>query len=371
MDEAMWKINGSEGAGGVSPLFLALDTFGRIGGLQRFNQRVIMGLSRYPNARVHLMRDTSSQVPPEYGNFVKAHGNSRISFILSAMRDSLQATTLLVGHVNLLPVAWAIGKLRPNLSIKLFVHGVEVWGDATYRSIPFYEAFLSKRLDAVASVSQFTAKLMAKRYKLMDSDFVSFPNAVDSPNSPPAQISGSQQVLCVSRMAEHDRGKHVDKVIKAVALLRDSHPNMTLKVVGDGVLRGELESLAAQQHIEDRVVFCGRVTDDQLNECYQSSALFVLPSAKEGFGIVYLEAWRHGLPVICGSEGASKEIVTPNVDGIICDHNDIHALAEAIGKLLSNPERSIEMGKAGREKVKEKYLQAHLETRLLKLVTLP
>jgi phosphatidylinositol alpha-1,6-mannosyltransferase len=48
-----------------------------------------------------------------------------------------------------------------------------------------------------------------------------------------------------------------------------------------------------------------------------------LPSSKEGFGIVYLEAWQHGLPVICSSKGAPKEIVADGVDGFVVDPEDI------------------------------------------------
>ena len=69
-----------------------------------------------------------------------------------------------------------------------------------------------------------------------------------------------------------------------------------LEIVGDGVLRPGLESLAAQIGVERSVRFLGRLADEDLKNAYARASVFAMPSSKEGFGIVYLEAWQFGLP---------------------------------------------------------------------------
>lgn len=62
-----------------------------------------------------------------------------------------------------------------------------------------------------------------------------------------------------------------------------------------------------------------------------------MPSNKEGFGIVYLEAWQHGLPVICSSVGAPSEIISDGVDGYVIDPTNVPALADRLHDLLTQP----------------------------------
>ena len=97
----------------------------------------------------------------------------------------------------------------------------------------------------------------------------------------------------------------------------------------------------------------------------------MLPSTKEGFGIVYLEAWKHGLPVICSDRGASKEIVDDGVDGYIVNHSDIATLASRMDLFLREPARAAAMGHAGAMKVTERYLNANFQRNLASLVVGP
>lgn len=94
----------------------------------------------------------------------------------------------------------------------------------------------------------------------------------------------------------------------------------------------------------------------KLETAYAKATVFALPSSKEGFGIVYLEAWQHRLPVICSSKGAAKEIVEDGVDGFVVDPEDIGLLADRLKFLLSDPERAKAMGESGRRKVEAHYL---------------
>jgi glycosyltransferase involved in cell wall biosynthesis len=80
-----------------------------------------------------------------------------------------------------------------------------------------------------------------------------------------------------------------------------------------------------------------------------------MPSLKEGFGIVYLEAWRHGMPVLAGDRDAGREVVEHGVDGVVVDPTSEHAIADGIVRLLSDRDAAARMGEAGRRKLHREY----------------
>jgi phosphatidyl-myo-inositol dimannoside synthase len=355
---------------GTKVAFLALDTYSRMGGMQRFNQRVISALADmaceadFARPQVRIMRDVESDLPKDVAADIIGFGPRRLDFIRSALSVARASDILLLGQVNLLPVGWMARRINPRLKIALFVHGIEVWNDPVYRKGRFYEPFLLSAVDRVASVSRYTADIMSREFRVSPQKFTIFPNAVDGPIVAPAEAGGDPVLLCVTRMAPHDHGKNVDKVLRAFAPLSQNLPNARLEIVGDGVLRPELEALAQTLGITSRVTFHGRVSDEELDACYRRARAFVLPSSKEGFGIVYLEAWKYGLPVICSSQGASSEVVTHGSDGFVVDPQDVDALEKAMHTLLSDTEASTAMGQRGVEKLRSGYLNAHFKANL-------
>ncbi|SIQ00640.1 Glycosyltransferase involved in cell wall bisynthesis [Rhizobium sp. RU35A] len=356
-------------------LFLALDTYSRTGGLQRFNQRVIACLSDIAgkgairDCRVMIMRDVDSDFPPVERAHLRGFGPRRLAFMREALAAARQSDILFLGQVNLLPVGFLARLLNPRLKICLFVHGVEVWNDPVYRRKRVYEPLLLKAVGMVASVSRYTADIMAREFSVNTQKFRIFPNAVDALAEdivPPA--AGAPVVLCVTRMAVHDHGKNVDKVLRAFKLVLERQPEARLEIVGDGVLKPELVALAESLGIQTSVTFHGRVSDAVLDDCYRRASCFVLPSSKEGFGIVYLEAWKYGLPVICGTQGASKEVVSDRQDGFVIDPSDVPALAAAMETLVGDRQRAAAMGQAGKQKLQSRYLNAHFRANLEQLL---
>lgn len=353
----------------------ALETYSKIGGLQNFNRRVIRNLAerarerRDPPLRVLLLRDQSASIPCAAGAEV-AGIDRRMAFFLAASRAALAPATLfLVGHINLLPLAALVRCLRPRLPILLFVHGDEVWNDPRHRAKRWYESWLLRGVTRIASVSSFTAKTMAREFAVPPEKFVMLPNAVDKlspvPGAPPRERA---TILTVTRLGSGDREKNVGQVVRAVAKLNRSLPGLRYEVAGDGPLRPELETLARDLGAADAVTFLGRLTDAELDAAYGRAAVFAMPSSKEGFGIVYLEAWQHGLPVICSAVGAPSEIVADGVDGFAVDPADVALLAKKLRLLLSRPELARQMGERGRQKVEAQYLNAAFRANLDKIV---
>lgn len=357
--------------------FLALDTYSRVGGLQNFNRRVINALNEFMIAgsidgyHINLMRDTQSDVPEELNKNISAFGASHIKFIMSSLLLARKSDILILGHINLLPVAWLIRVFCPRLKIVLFVHGVEVWNAPIYRKKRFFEPALLSFVDKIASVSQYTADIMAREFNVPVSKFDIFPNAVDGPLRPQNESKTIKTILTVTRMAVHDHGKNIDKLLRAHANLIVTHPDARLEIIGDGALRAELEALADKLKLGKSVAFLGRVSDEELTKAYKRATVFALPSSKEGFGIVYLEAWKYGLPVICSTEGASHEIVDHEINGFCVDPDDYETLSQYLIQLLEQPNLARTIGLKGLQKVENKYLNDSFQKNLLEILKIP
>jgi glycosyltransferase involved in cell wall biosynthesis len=358
-----------------SVLFLGLETYSLIGGIQQFNQRVIRNLAAMARRAIvshfsaRLLRDRDQDVPTELQAYVRAGGTRRLRYVLDLVSELRSANTLLLGHMNLLPVAVLARWLNPSVRTVLFVHGDDAWG-GPLRPPRAGDRFALRYVDVVASVSTYTARVMAKAYDLPSSKFTIFPNVVDP--LPPGSVSPKHKqprsILAVTRLGAGDRLKNVDVLIRAMAHLRAEGIGADLTVVGDGALRPELEQLAVTLGISGAVKFIGRVSDERLREEYGRSSAFALPSSKEGFGIVYLEAWQHGLPVVCGTLGAPAEIIEDGVDGFVADEGDPRDVADKLKRLIQDPTTAAAMGAMGKKKVVERYEAAVAERNLAVLI---
>lgn len=357
------------GAGRI--LFLGLETYGLFGGIQRFNQRLIAAAIRVSgggNFFAVLSRDTTETIPPEVARVVCGTGVDRRLFILTALRESRKSDVILLGHVNLLPIGIFVKLLRPRLQLVLLVHGDEVWNDPVFRIRPWYELFLARFVSRIAAVSAYTARVMAVEYRLAPERFAVFPNTVDLNIDEFHVAEQPPYFLLVSRLDSHDNRKNVDQVIRAMARLPDHLSEARLEIVGDGVLRANLEKLVAAEGLEERVHFNGRATNTRLEVLYRGASVFVLPSTKEGFGIVYLEAWQHLLPVICANIGGAPEVVSDGIDGFVVDAENLEMLTNRMADLLSKPELAHSMGAAGASKLRERYSTEVLDRNFAALI---
>lgn len=347
-------------------LFLGIDAFSRVGGLQKFNQRLVRTLlERHPAAGALMLRDDAADLPPDLAPpdlapRITACGGRGGAFFRAALAAARRTDILLVGHINLIPVAWAMKRIAPRLKVLLFVHGVEVWNAPGYRQMRRWDRRALRAVDRIAAVSAHTADRMAAAYGVERTRFTVFPNTVDPPEGAVTPALDAPHLLAVTRMGPRDHGKNLDKLLAAFARIAPDRPGARLDIVGDGVLRPEIEAEARRLGLEGRAVFHGRVDDATLARLYAAARAFVLPSDKEGFGIVYLEAWTHGLPVICGAGGAAHEVVTDGRDGFVTEATDIALMADKMARLLDDTDLARAMGQAGLDKVRSRYSTACL-----------
>jgi phosphatidylinositol alpha-1,6-mannosyltransferase len=352
-------------------LFSALTLHSRLGGIQRFNQRVVGSLAdAHPAAalEVHVLEDRSADLPG--GGVLRGFGGRKLAFVLAALRAAPRARLLAIDHVALLPVAVLARVIRPRLPILMFAHGIEVWGDAGVRPVRLHHRLMMRfAVTRVACVSSFTAAKLQRAFRYPARRVRLLPNAVDPlpAVARPADRADAATVLVVTRLSASEPYKNVDKVILAVAQLAAAFPSLRLDIVGDGDARPVLVALADAQGIADRVRFLGKVSDEDLAAAYARASVFALPSTGEGFGIAYLEAWQRGLPVIGSTEGAAPEVIEHGRDGLLVDGADIGALAGAIETLLREPALARQLGETGLVKTKTVYAGEAFRRNLLRI----
>jgi len=141
-----------------------------------------------------------------------------------------------------------------------------------------------------------------------------------------------------------------------------------LLIVGEGDLRRTLEKQAESLRVDHKVIFLGKVSDEELRYCYHICDVFVLPSVEpsEAFGLVQLEAMAYGKPVVNTRLPTGVPFVSVDGEtGITVEPRDSKALAEAINKLLNDEELRKRYGVQARKRVEENFTVDKMNERIL------
>jgi colanic acid/amylovoran biosynthesis glycosyltransferase len=172
----------------------------------------------------------------------------------------------------------------------------------------------------------------------------------------PAAFSPEKRVLFVGRLVEK---KGCAFLIDAMAEVQKQVPDAELIVIGDGAERPTLEA-RAQRSLRN-YKFLGAQSPEAVTKWMQTSTVFCVPSITatdgdtEGFGIVFAEAHACGLPVVTFASGGTSEAVEHGVTGFLGAERDSRFLAEAVLKLLKNPDMLLAFRHAARRRTEEKF----------------
>jgi glycosyltransferase involved in cell wall biosynthesis len=162
------------------------------------------------------------------------------------------------------------------------------------------------------------------------------PNTVDtSVFHPQAQRSGPPTRLV--NVAGHVEVKALDVLLRAFAVASSRRPELTLELIGEGPLTGDLQALAAELGLGERVHFAGTATPAQIAETLRRSHVFVLSSLSENMPLAVLEALCCGVPVAATDAGGIPEAV--GEDGSLAPVGDPEALADAILRVVDQHDR--------------------------------
>lgn len=215
-------------------------------------------------------------------------------------------------------------------------------------------AFLFEHVDKIIAVSDYIAG-HALRKGCPEEKLVKHSIGIDLQRfQQPKQEDDNPRLLFVGRLVEK---KGCTYLLQAMAKLKQKYPQLSLSIVGDGVLKPQLQAQAREQHLD--VHFLGKQSAQQIRGLLSSHWLFVAPSITadngdaEGLGMVFLEAQALQTPVVSFRSGGVVEAVEDEKTGLLSEEKDVDSLADHIDTLLSSPALRQQMGAAGRARVEQ------------------
>jgi phosphatidylinositol alpha-1,6-mannosyltransferase len=257
---------------------------------------------------------------------------------------------VLCGHVVASPAAMLAGRIT-GAPVVQYVHADE------FRARPALTARAVRAAQATIAVSRYTRTLALDAGAAPDRVRLIHPG-VDLPDGRRrAPRDARPTLLTVARLTEH---KGHDVVLAALPEVRRAVPDVLWVVVGDGPQRAALERRAAELGVASSVRFAGAVDAGERDRWLDRAQAFVMPSrvpadgiGGEGFGIAYVEAGAHGLPVLAGDRGGARDAVRDGETGLLVDPTDPAAVARGLVALLTDPALSARLGAAGEARARE------------------
>lgn len=207
------------------------------------------------------------------------------------------------------------------------------WEWLRRRAYPLLSGVVAQTEDSAVWLTEHAA---AKHIAVIPNP-VNYPLALNAPRILPAEVvayvRGEKLLLAIGRL---EKQKGFDRLLMAFASVSPRHPEWSLVILGRGSLLEALKQQACNLGISDRVALPGAMGN--VGEWLEYAALYVLTSRFEGFPNALLEALAHGVPsVAMDCTTGPKEILRHETDGLLVPQDDLHALAAALDRMMSDP----------------------------------
>jgi phosphatidyl-myo-inositol dimannoside synthase len=244
------------------------------------------------------------------------------------------------GHISLAIVGWLIKRLYKNKKVILVTHGIEVW-----QPLHGIKKLLIKNADLILTVSNFTRDKLIHVNGVNADRILLFHNTLDPYFALPTGFTqslslrnryGMQEkdfiLFTLTRLSSTEKYKGYDTVIRCIPQLISSIPALKYVIGGkwDEKEKQRIDELIRELKLESRVIFTGFIKESEINDHFQMSDLFIMPSQGEGFGIVFIEAMVCGLPVIAGNKDGSVDALQNGELGILIDPLSKEEIANAV-----------------------------------------
>ena len=172
------------------------------------------------------------------------------------------------------------------------------------------------------------------------------------------------EVPIIGTMGRFVKKKGFEIYIDALKLLNERGYHFKAILGGDGEESARLKARAKAAGLADIVFFPGWIEDKKA--FYTGIDMFCLPSLHEPFGIVLLEAFTHGTPIVTSDSEGPRDIVTPNFDALLVKNENAPELAAAMARLLDDPNLAVTLATNGFVKVKTAYSLESVSERIEK-----
>ena len=335
-------------------VLLTLQTFSTTGGIQKMTRTLAHSLNTLSDRNgwefeLWSLYDADQDLMPQYLPANKFHGfqKNNIRFILGVIFSKKKPDIVILSHINLAIIGLILRIMKPRCKIWLVAHGIEVW-----RPLTLVKRLCLKSCDKIISVSNFTKQQMITRHGSNPEKCVVLNNAIDPFMRLPSTFKKpdrllkkhrinqeNQTIFTLTRLASTEQYKGHDQVIKVISRLKYRFPGIRYILAGQYDHREEIriQKLISECNVDEEVILTSFLAENELADYFLLADMFVLPSKKEGFGIVFVEAMACGLPVICGNVDGSVDAIRDGQLGRAVNPDDLEELEEAIVDHLETP----------------------------------
>lgn len=337
--------------------FLTLDTFLYTGGLEKFNRCFLKALDELTvegsiNAKASAMYDITCNEKYFSANRYKAFKGNKWWCVLQSIFTGIQSKTFILGHINLALIGIVIKKIHPKTKLIVIVHGIDIWQQQTG-----FKKKLLQVVDEIWSVSNYTKQTMLQNNPYINKDkikifhntldpYFSFPKNFSKPNYLLQRYGiteNTKTIVTVTRLASTEKYKGYDFIIALLKKLNTNSANPVHYVLCGKTDEKEMQRINAlikQHNAEPYITLTGFVKDEELTDHYLLADAFVMPSKKEGFGIVFIEAMACGCKVIAGNKDGSVDALQNGALGKLINPDSIEELEAAIIESLADTQHN-------------------------------
>ncbi len=326
-------------------LALVTDAFGGDGGISQYNRDLLTAVSSLDVVKEVIVLPRlglpDQPVPTKIKNLPATF--NRLFYTFKSLKLILSEgpfDVIFCGHLAHASLAAVLSKLTKT-PIWLQLHGIEAWTcpSRLYR-------WGVEQSDLVTVVSRYTKFRFSNWVNLSPEKIRVLSNTVSEIYMPGEKsetlikkydLHDKKVLLTVSRISKADRYKGHDRVISALAKIKNNIPNIIYLIAGLGDSMDDLKALAKSKGVEQIVKFVGRVDNEELPDLYRTVDVFVMPSTNEGFGIVFLEAMRSGITTVSGNVDGSVDPLQDGDAGYTVSGTNEDVLVETIKAALNSP----------------------------------
>lgn len=251
-----------------------------------------------------------------------------------------------------------------GLGFSITAHAHDIFVDRTLLGMKL------RRAKFVRAISKFNRDFLADLYPEASSKIEVIHVGIDPRNydAAPRPASSPALLLCVAAFKPY---KGLPVLIDACARLESAGVDFRCEIIGDGPQRRQIEKLIDAKMLNERVQLLGNLPQHEVAERMSRTTVLVLPSVvapdgqMDGIPVALMEAMAAQCPVVASALSGIPELIEHERTGLLVEPGNAGALAEAIRQILADRDRATEMGRRGRERVRQQFVLSTTVAQLL------
>ena len=362
-------------------IFVLSPNFSKNDGISTFSRELCFALNDIVDERFDILTYDTETLSNKYKNnriFLKLNNLkifNKISFsiliIISTIR--FNPSLIITTHAHYATLTYIL-KIIFSIPYIVVAHGIEIIPQMTLSKLTKFRKLALRSADHIWSVSNWTKKHLIN-LDIKKENIEILPNTVDGNKFVISQKKeyllqrysikpNDKVILTVARINKNEAYKGHEIVIKSLPEIIKKNGPLKYLIVGKNDDKENLLELIKQHDLENQVILCGYISDEELVDHYNLSNVFLMPSYGEGFGIVFLEALSCGIPVIAGNTDGSKDALMNGLLGKLINPNNKNEIISNVSTLFNQSINRIEL----REKCIKNYGRDAFKKKLFDLL---